>query len=189
MTTSEQVSCGKRPCQIMCLQVAVSSVALLAAYLLMCESAFLPCLLFGLKHPSTGDYSLMGESRSYCKIVASRGSSYQLVFHVPCITNVLIPKWSTATPASTKTLQNHGLPHVPVKLLLFFPESQCAQELVCASKSRISFPKFCVAPEIKSHWPQNQGSGSSSLLMPDSPVLGACCVSQNDHFCGRASAL
>ena len=91
-------------CQVVCLQAAVGSVRLSAACLIMGGAVFLPCWLFGLRHPRTGAYSLLSESRSWHQNGSLQKGSCQLVLPGTSATSVLVP-----------TVSHSCSPHLPTR--------------------------------------------------------------------------
>ena len=111
------------------------SDSLYAACLLLGGAVFPPILLFGLRHPCTGVYSLLGGARSWCPNVSLQKSSHRWMLPSISTTNVYVPKVGHShlpLPQENPQDQQVGLAHASIKLLLL------PLVLVCV--------RFCVHP-------------------------------------------
>ena len=136
-------------------------------------AVFLPCLLFGLRHPSTG---ALGWGQ--VKMVPSRRAHTIEYTPIPLPPVFLSPQWPQLPPAfpgdSTKPANTSGSGSYEVTAFSLGPS---AHKTLCAPSNSTElnfwFPQFCGVFVIKPYWPSKPNALKSPLTQCQTPRLGS----------------
>ena len=102
-----------------------------------------------MRDSSTGAWSLLGASRSWCRIRDLWESSCQSIFSGASATRVL-------SPTVKGNCGGTSIAPVPMAVLLC-AESQWTLDLVCTLQEwSLCFPQSCGAPALRSCWPSKK---------------------------------
>ena len=175
-------------CQGVCLEMTIDSGRLQAACLLVGGAVFLPRWLFGLRHPTTDAFGLLGGAGSWHQSGSIQDSSHQWIPSTST-TNVLVSTVSQSRhlpPWEALQDQQVGLAQAPMKSLLFPLGPGVHDNLACAlQKWHFCFSQFCAVPVIKLHWL----SKSNTLGAPSPDARLGSLMSDSELSCGRTSVI
>ena len=127
-------------------------------------AVFSLCWLFGLRHPRTGAYKLLGGARSCCEKRQPPGGPTPVKYSSQLPLPVsLPPPWATRDPLILAGMSGPGTSEVTS----FYPGSSCTGDLVYTLQEwTFCHPQSYGIPVIKPCWPSKPES-----LRPPPPML------------------
>ena len=119
-------------------------------------AVFSLCWLFGLRHPRTGSYKLLGGARSWWEKWQPPGGltpvKYPSELLLPVPTTVA---WSSRDPLILAGMSGPGT----FEVISFHPASSCTGDLVYTlQECSFCYPQSCGIPVIKPCWPSKPES-------------------------------
>ena len=152
-------------------------------------AVFLPCLLFGLRHPSTGAVGW-----GQVKMAASRRAHTIEYTPIPLPPVFLSPRWPQPPPAFPGDATEPAKTSVSGSYeVTDFSLGPSAHKTLCAPSNSTElsfcFAQFCGVSVIRPYWPSKPSALRSPSLNARPPGWAAWCEAQNSHFCERTSVI